>query len=170
MKKNMIFLLGLSIFISINYIIPEITSGANIVHSDPENGAEDVPIDSWITIRFNTSIDTDTITVEIRPELEPYGFRTDWSNDDKELIIKPNADLTYSRNYTVSIEGKDVDGNSLDDSEYIYFQTENPPQTIKGLSWGGSSSLILVFISIFLGILIGIWLGYNLAQNRIKEK
>ncbi len=170
MKKNIIIFLGLSVFVSINYIISGITSGANIVYSDPENGAEDIPVETWITIRFNTSIDTDTVIVEIRPYLEPYGFRTEWRNDDRELIIKPKASLTYSRNYTILIEGEDVDGNPLDDSEYIYFQTENPPQTLKGLSWDSSSSLILIITFVILGIVIGILLGYNLARKRIKEK
>jgi hypothetical protein len=170
MKRSITFLLGLSVFVSINYIISGITSGANIVYSEPENGAEDVPIDSWIAIRFNTSIDTDTVTVEIRPELEPYGFRTEWKDNDTELIIKPNTDLTHSRNYTISIEGEDVEGNPFDSSTFIYFMTESKPVTIKGLSWDNSSSLILIIAFLILGILTGFWLGYNLARKRVKEK
>jgi ABC-type glycerol-3-phosphate transport system permease component len=169
MKKSIIFVLGLSVFISIIYIISGITSGANIVDSDPENGAENVPVDTWITFRFNTSMDPDTVTVEIRPYLEPYGFRTEWRNDDTELIIKLNASLTYSRNYTASIEGEDVDGNPLDGSKYIYFQTESDTETIKGISWENTNSFIMLIILITLGIVIGILLGYNLARKRIKE-
>jgi hypothetical protein len=170
MKKIFVLFLGLSVFINLIYIIPGISSGSFIINSDPENGAEDVPVDTWITIKFNTSIEIDTVTVEILPDLEPYGFRTDWGNDDKELIIKPNADLSYSRNYTVSIEGEDVDGNPLDDSTFIYFHTESKPETMKGLSWDSSGSLILIIVFLFLGILTGIWVGYNLARKKIKEK
>lgn len=105
--------------------LPGTSSAAHIIDSNPENAEKDVPVESWIRIQFNTSMDPDTVTIDISPDLEPYGFRTDWNNDDRELWIKPNAALVHGRNYTVNVEGEDIHGISMDVS--FYFKTEDEP-------------------------------------------
>jgi hypothetical protein len=105
--------------------LPGTSSGAYILDSDPENAEKDVPVETRIRIQFNTSMDPDTVTVDISPDLEPYGFRIDWNNDDRELWIEPNAALIHGRNYTINIEGDDIHGISTDVS--FYFNTESEP-------------------------------------------
>ena len=107
--------------------VPGISSAAYITSSDPDSGEEDVPVETWIIIRFNTTMDKASVeeNLEISPDLDPYGYRLDWDNDGTELTIKPNAALVYDRNYTVSFSGaEDVDGNRLEAPLFIYFETE----------------------------------------------
>lgn len=148
--------------------IPQISSAATIIDSDPDNGARKVPVESWITIRFNTSMNTETVNVEIKPDLEPYGYRTEWSNGGRELTIKPNAALVYSRNYTISIEGAvDTSGNPLEEPTYIYFKTESAPGILESFKevfntiWEGFVG-ILPNLIMTIGLLI---VGYLVAKG-----
>ena len=85
-------------------IIPAPCLGVQITESEPADDEEDVSVNSWIIIRFNTTMKLETVDIEIKPSLKPYGYRTEWTNDDRELIIKPNAALAHEEEYTVSIE------------------------------------------------------------------
>ncbi len=140
------------------------SSAAYILDSDPENAAKDVPVESWIRVQFNTSMDPDTVTIEISPNLEPYGFRTDWDNDDRELWIKPNAALIHGRNYTINVEGDDIHGISTDVS--FYFRTESEPGIFESFAKVIDSIMegfidILPKLILTIGLLI---IGYILAK------
>ncbi len=139
--------------------------GATVIDTDPENGAEDVPVESWITIRFNTTMNRDSVIdkLDISPSLE-YNYRTQWNDNDRELTIKPNAALAYSEDYTVRIEGAvDASGEPLETTT-IHFSTEKDPGIIGALKevsqtiWGGFldvlPKLILTIILLIIGYII----------------
>ncbi len=169
MKKAITLYLGFWVLICVNFITVGISSAANITSSDPENGAGNVPVETWITVRFNTSMDTDTVNVEINPGLAPYGFRIEWSNDDSELIIKPNADLMYSWNYTILIEeAVDVDGNPLDGPTTIYFETESEQERIAGSSFESPRNIILAIFFLVFGLIFLFLMGFYLTRRKFK--
>lgn len=136
--------------------------GAEVIDSEPENNDTDVPIDKWIIIRFNVSMDKASVEkeLEISPELT-YNYRVDWSNDDRELIIKPNAALLYSEKYIITIIGaKDDAGNKLNDT-HIRFKTESQPtisETITGMFedlWSGFVSIVPNILLLIVILVIG---------------
>jgi small-conductance mechanosensitive channel len=143
--------------------LPGTSSAAYILDSDPENAEKDVPVESWIRIQFNTSMDPDTVKVEISPKLT-YEFRTEWSNDDRELLIKPNAAFVHERNYTIQIEGDDIHGISTDVS--FYFKTESEPGVFESFK-GVIDSLMEGFLAILPKLILTIVLlivGYIVAK------
>ncbi|MEE9150430.1 MAG: Ig-like domain-containing protein [Thermoplasmata archaeon] len=173
MKKAIISLLGVWVLVCANFITTGISSAAYIVSSDPDNGTTDVSVEAWIVIRFNTTMNKESVAenLEIRPELDPYGYRLDWDNDGTELTIKPNADLRYSRNYTILIEeAEDVDGNPLDGPTSIYFETESEQEIDVGTSLESSKNLILIISFLVFGLIFGILMGFYLARRRVKSK
>jgi len=116
MKKAVISFLGVWVLVCANFIPTVISSGAYIVSSDPDDGATDVSVETWITVRFNTTMDRASVeeNLEINPDLDPYGYRLEWDNDGTELTIKPNAALGYDKSYTITFSGaEDEDGNPL---------------------------------------------------------
>lgn len=150
--------------------MPGISSAAYITDSDPDNGARNVPVETWITIRFNTSMDRSSVesNLEINPSLEPYNYRLEWSNDDTELTIKPNAALVYDRNYTISLSGaEDADGNPLEAPTSIWFKTESAPGILE--SFGEVLSTIWEgFLDILPRLILTIALlivGYIIAKG-----
>ncbi len=171
-------------------VIPGLTSAVTIIDSDPEDGAKDVSIKKWIIVRFNTTMDTKSVekSLKITPSLDPYGYRLDWSNDDRELIIKPNSALAYSEDYTISFFGaEDEEGNSVDNPT-LRFETEPSPgvwETITGVFeniWAGFldivPGIILLVVILIIGYIIAkaaSWafskalmkLGFDKAMERV---
>jgi small-conductance mechanosensitive channel len=148
-------------------IIPGSALGVHVTESEPADGDDDVSVDSWIVIRFNNSMDIETVDIDISPSLKPYGYRTEWSNEDRELIIKPNAALSYNEEYTISIENaKDVDGEELPPLTRIIFTTESEPsmnEMLTGMFSGLWEGFVSVVPSLILLILILI-IGYIVAK------
>ncbi|MEE9151559.1 MAG: Ig-like domain-containing protein [Thermoplasmata archaeon] len=150
--------------------VPGISSAAYITGSDPDSGEGDVPVETWIIIRFNATMNKASVeeNLEISPELDYYGYRLDWSNDARELTIKPNAALVYDRSYTVSFSGaEDEDGNRLEAPLFITFNTESAPGILQGFRevlntiWEGFVGLIPKLI-LTIGMLI---IGYIIAKG-----
>lgn len=162
------FLLAVVSFVLLS-IVPAITSAANITYTSPDDGDEDVPIDTWITIRFNTTMDKSSVEdgLKITPDLKPYGYRMEWGDDDRELIIKPNSALAYSEDYEVRITGaKDEDGNSLVGDTAIEFKTESSPG-ISGLVSDMVNTLWDGFLAVIPGLVLLIFIliiGYFISR------
>lgn len=143
--------------------LPNVVSGEEIVDSDPENGAKDVPVETWIIIRFNSSMDTGSVGehLEIKPSLDPYWYRTEWSNDDTELTIKPNAALRYSKNYTISLDGAENETGASLENATIYFKTESEPGMFENLKevsdtiWEGFLSILPKLVLTILLLIVG---------------
>jgi hypothetical protein len=124
MKKAIISFFTFGIVVSAIFILTGISSASHITSSDPDNGTTDVSVETWIVIRFNTTMDISSVeeNLEINPDLDPYGYRLEWDNDGRELTIKPNAALVYDRNYTISFSGaEDEDGNRLEAPLFFLF-------------------------------------------------
>jgi len=145
-----------------------LSSAARIIESDPEDGATDVSVDKWIIIRFNTTMDTESVedSLKISPSLDPYGYRIEWSNNDREIIIKPNTALVTDEEYTVEFPGaKDTDGNLLENPS-VKFKTESPPEILEvlsGMFWGMWNAAIGLIPGLILFIVILI-IGYIIAK------
>lgn len=144
--------------------MPGITSAAYITSSDPESGETDVPVETWIIVRFNTSMHKSSVeeNLEINPDLDPYGYRLEWDNDARELTIKPNAALVYDRNYTISFSGaEDEDGNPLEAPLSIYFKTESAPGILESFRevidtiWEGFIAIIPKLILTIILLIVG---------------
>jgi hypothetical protein len=164
MNKAIVSFLGVWVLVCANFITTGTSSAAHVTSIDPEDGAKNVQVDTWIVIQFNTSMDKSSVVdnLDIKPSLEPYGYRTEWDEEGTELTIKPNAALVYSRNYTITIEGgEDVSGYPLEDT-LIYFETESESETLMGSNSEIPGFLILmIFFLIFLVIvafLLGFWI------------
>ncbi|UCE36586.1 MAG: Ig-like domain-containing protein [Thermoplasmata archaeon] len=142
-------------------LLPGASAQPRVIDTDPNINASDVPVDTWIIIRFNQSIVADDVEVEIRPDLDPYGFRIEWSNNDRELIIKPNAALVYGRNYTITLRNaKNADGEALE-NPIIRFKTESEPGIFENFGqvfesiWDGFIAIIPKLIMTIALLIVG---------------
>jgi small-conductance mechanosensitive channel len=144
------------------------SSAAYVTDTDPDNLDEKVPIDSWIIIRFNVTMNRGSVqeNLKISPSLDPYGYRLEWGNDDQELTIKPNSALQYSKVYTISIVGaEDDDDNDLEDTSFE-FETESQPSITEMISnvfnyiWNG----ILTTVPGIIILIVILILGYIVAK------
>ncbi len=91
-----------------------------IIDTDPEDGAEDVPVDNEIVIEFSESVDPSTVTVIWSDgEVE---FELAYSNGNKTLTVDPVEDLAHNTNYTLTIRAMDLSGNQVE--KVISFTTE----------------------------------------------
>jgi hypothetical protein len=162
------FVIAILLLIAMSFMAG-ISSAAYVTSTDPEDGAKEVSVDTWIVIRFNTSMDKSSVVdnLEIKPSLEPYRFRTEWNKDSTELTIKPNAALVYDRNYTITIEGAmDSLGDPLPDTK-INFKTESAPGILEGFGevfetiWEGFIAILPKLI-LTIALLI---VGYIIAKG-----
>ncbi len=149
-------------------ILPGNTYGATITSTIPRDGEEDIPVDSWIIIRFNDTMKTETVeeNLKISPSLKPYRYRLEWSDNDRELTIKPNAALSYDEEYTISFSGaKDENGNEVDITSFSY-KTESAPtisEIIIGMFLGMWAWIISIIPNLIIFIVILI-IGYIVAK------
>jgi hypothetical protein len=145
-------------------LIAGFSQAADIVASIPENGAEEVPVDTEIVIRFNTSMDK--VSVEqnllINPSLGDLGYQLTWSNNDKDLTITPAEELEPSRDYTILLTGaEDYQGNVLEDA-VIMFSTEEEEYL--------DLSIVLYAIIFFIIAFIVFLIGYAMASRGKEQK
>jgi hypothetical protein len=124
------------------YVEP--TGGPCIQYYYPPDGAENIPVNTKITMTFTRPMDTISVmnAVVISPGIFPV-FK--WSNDLKTVTIRPSDtlnNLKYETVYTVEVlpTAQDTAGNSLDPECAISFsfKTKSPefeltviPQTAK---------------------------------------
>ncbi len=168
MNKAAISFLGIWVFVCANFITTGTSSAAYVTSSDPEDGAKDVPVDTWIVIQFNTNMDKSSVVdaLDIDPNLDPYGYRTEWDEDGTELIIKPNAALRYDTDYFIIFEGgEDVTGDPLDDT-MIHFETQTESETLKGKSYETPGFLILIIFLLIFALIMAFLLVFWLLGKR----
>jgi hypothetical protein len=77
----------------------------NISHSTPANNAKDVPLDTPIIVRFNYSVNRNTVSGKVLSEagtsaIVPVSLR--YSNNDEELAIVPAAPLKPGTTYILN--------------------------------------------------------------------
>ncbi len=136
--------------------------------STPENGEKDFPVDGWIIIEFNNTMEIGTVDVDITPD--PYFVEKIWSNDDRTLTLKPTLNLLENKNYTIHIRGDYQNASLGSVDEIFYFITETPPtimETIESMVLGFWENLkeLAVGIAIFIIILI---VGYLISKIGAK--
>lgn len=93
-----------------------------VVASDPEHGAEDVPLDTAIVLEFSTLMDT--ASVEDALSLEPAAeVQASWSRE--QLTLTPVEPLEENTTYTLTIArtARDGAGNPLGEAFRLTFTT-----------------------------------------------
>ncbi len=83
--------------------------------------ADEVPIDSNITVVFSEEMDEDSVDISIE---NVNG--TIEKKENNKFIFRPIENFTYNKEYTVHITGKDIAGNTLEgDVKSWSFTTES---------------------------------------------
>jgi hypothetical protein len=131
----------------------------NVLYTIPADGATDVPIDQPIIIRFNESMETNSVTSSLGVIPNPGGWSWVWSSTaypDDNLTGTHNS-FNYGQTYFVTVLQTAVDasspGNPLASMLSFSFTTEaqNVPPTITidspvgGEIWSGNSNHLISF-------------------------
>ncbi len=129
------------------------TTQPDVVDTDPEDEATDVPVDvPTIEIEFDEPMNEDLINVDVD------GVQTQESWDGNTLIITPLEALEYDTTYTVSItNAEDLAGNSLGTFS-LTFTTETEPEDAADTQETDLFPWMLVIILVIIIIILGILL------------
>jgi len=91
------------------------------------NGAEDIPVESSLTLVFSHSLNTEALgsAIQINAEGGNSDYEMEFSNSNSTLTITPATRLEYETNYTIIVpEGAyGTEGESLDETVEISFKT-----------------------------------------------
>lgn len=129
-----------------------------IRETTPRSGADEVPIDTKITVDFMSRMDTDSVEVSISPD-PIYPVRRDWSNNDRTLMLSPTVSLINDETYTITVSGENITGEPV--SHTFSFTTESAPglmETVEDMfsgMWSGFLAFVPGMILFILIILIG---------------
>ncbi len=106
------------------------TTGVNDIQAtdmDPDDGDEDVPVDTRITFEFTDDIDWDTLdssSVYLTKEGSSTKISTTltWDEDDRTVTLTPKANLAYDTEYEVHLTDdiEDEDGYALEATEWTF--------------------------------------------------
>ncbi|MEW5761102.1 MAG: Ig-like domain-containing protein, partial [Candidatus Thermoplasmatota archaeon] len=97
-----------------------------VVKTIPENGGEDVDIDSEIILIFNRPMNFSSVEEALQIlSSNSLNFQTNWNPDLDTLTISPTTALEYDEAYTVKVgqDAKDKDGNNLPEEFLLTFST-----------------------------------------------
>jgi small-conductance mechanosensitive channel len=149
--------------------LPGTSSASRIIDTNPDNTEKDVPVDSFVIIRFDSPMDTSSVeeNIDINPDLDPYGYTLKWSNSDRELTITPWATFIHSRNYTISLNGAENETGVLLENPTFYFKTEDEPGVFESFE-SVIDSLMEGFLAILPKLILTIVLlivGYIIAKG-----
>ncbi len=100
----------------------------SITVTEPPPTGINVSVNQRIRLTFNDEMITDSVSLEVYPELNLGD--TNWSNGNKTLIFYPPDKLAFSTHYYITVEGQDKATNDLD--TYSFDFTTEPICSIKG--------------------------------------
>ncbi|MCK5562420.1 MAG: Ig-like domain-containing protein, partial [Thermoplasmata archaeon] len=140
---------------------PKDTEAPQIQTRYPEQDADDVPIDTNITITFNekmnvSTINTTTITIESNDNKTIEGI-INYDDGTNKLTFDPFDDLEYDTAYTITIGGaKDLAGNELPKSSWVFKTIAKEPEREEDDGGEGESQMgeIIAYVGIVIIILI----------------
>jgi|CXWL01.1.fsa_nt_gi hypothetical protein len=98
-----------------------------LIATHPEHDAADVPVTTDLTLLFSKSMRTGSVVLTMSPPvaLKPGVFE----EDGQSGTFEPLAALAFSQLYTVSVSGKDIDGNDMSPASFS-FTTQVAPDTV----------------------------------------
>jgi hypothetical protein len=101
-----------------------------VIRTAPPNGATRVPLDSTVEVDFSEEMSASTLRVTSVPAA---GFTLQsWTPELRRAVFRASASLEQDRQYTLSVEGKDLAGNALLTAYLFSFTTLGPtPDTTR---------------------------------------
>lgn len=124
-------------------------------------GDNPVPVNAIFTVEFSEQMDRDSVSVSMD------GLELDLHWDGSLLKIDPVMELDYSMIYNISLSGKDLHGNEMEDNSFeirtvvIVIQDVEPPQKEESNGW--MLPVILVAVSFVIGA------GISFAVIKLKK-
>jgi methionine-rich copper-binding protein CopC len=102
---------------------PKDTVAPKLVSSTPKNGAQDVPLTTAFVLKFNESMQTNSLTINgvctdgisCRSTL-----RVAWSDNDKTATLSGIFPLTPNKTYTMNLAAKDKAGNDMAPTAVVF--------------------------------------------------
>ena len=99
----------------------------NIGEDDFMDGAQDVPVESPLTLVFSHSLNTEALSsaLQVNAEGGNADYSLEFSNSNSIVTIVPNTQLDYATDYTISIPAGayGTEGESLKEAININFKT-----------------------------------------------
>lgn len=99
-----------------------------LLESSPANQATDVRVDASLSLVFSKAMSRESVTLTLSPPVA-LGAGT-WSDDDTAYSVQPQAPLTPSTSYTVTVAGRSTDGAALASGASFTFTTQAAPDTV----------------------------------------
>jgi hypothetical protein len=154
----------------------------NVLSTIPVNGASDVPIDQPLIIRFDDSMNTNSVASSISVVADPLGWIWSWSSITypNDYVSGTHNPFNYGQSYSVTLPLTAVDssspGNPLQNVLSFSFTTEfpNAPPTVSvsqptgGESWTGNTNHGISFVASDAedpSSSLLVWLNYSLTGN-----
>ena len=98
--------------------------GPTLLNTEPMGGATKVPRSTRLILTFSEPMDVGSVEVNLQPSVT-LGAPL-WSQQNTVLTLQPTAELAENAAYSVSVDGKDVAGNSLTGKRSFSFTTTGP--------------------------------------------
>jgi len=98
--------------------------GPTLLNTEPMGGATKVPRSARLILTFSEPMDVGSVEVNLQPPVT-LGAPL-WSQQNRVLTLQPTAELAENADYSVSVDGKDVAGNSLTGKRSFSFTTTGP--------------------------------------------
>lgn len=102
------------------------TTQPTVVHMVPAN-ASAVSVDTRIEFQFSEPMDKASVTVSAVPPIA-LGIPV-WNSDHTQVTLRPEAALSYGTSYSLTVSGRDMAGNNMDEQFTRSFQTDSMPDT-----------------------------------------
>ncbi|MCK5561826.1 MAG: Ig-like domain-containing protein, partial [Thermoplasmata archaeon] len=132
----------------------------------PEHDADDVPIDTDITITFNEKMDVSTINASTIMLKDKDGKTIEgvvgYDDGINKLTFDLLKNLEYNTAYTITISGaKDLAGNELQEETWVFKTVaEEPPEKDEGEAQMGDIiayvgvGIIILIVMILIGVMV----------------
>lgn len=101
-----------------------------VIRTLPPNGSTRVPLDSMVEVDFSEEMMASTLRVSSVPAAT--FTLSSWAPELRRAVFSASAPLEEDRQYTLSVEGKDLAGNTLFSTYLFSFTTVGPtPDTTR---------------------------------------
>jgi len=102
-----------------------------VIRTSPPNGATRVPLDTTVEVDFSEEMMASTLRVTTSVTGVTFTL-VSWTPELRRAVFSASAPLEQDRQYTLSVEGKDLAGNALLSAYLFTFTTVGPtPDTTR---------------------------------------
>jgi methionine-rich copper-binding protein CopC len=100
---------------------PTDTTAPTILMTKPSSNASDVAVNSSLSITFSEAMDSSAFSLSLSPDATMQ--TPSWNADKTRVSFVPQSALNTATTYTVTLNGKDLDGNDLSGGNSFSFTT-----------------------------------------------